>query len=418
MINASAAPRTWARLTGEEQSLFRERLKATPDRGAAIRSFLEERTGAVAVLGAELVDAVGEYLRLRGRPAARLRAQVAARLAELEFRDWRDAVDLIHLHTICCHFGVVALGQAFRQAARQCVLDAYRGSDRSSDDADLLALVIGAAFETGKPKLVQRAAADLLRVAPSHPILVCLARLGLSEADAGPSLAENETYAAFLRDRRVAVVGPAAVRDDASKPQLDGFSILATMNAKAGSLRDFMPAGAAHVSFYNVEQAEHLIASKTPTPDHLDWSVLKQRRHRNAFDALNRKPGYQSRVMRRSTPLMFNGVPNALQNLLFDLATFEPKAVHVCLCDFMLSFERQKGYFPPEWNREGDRKMRSVVRRTFALKHDPVSQFLFTRTLVKLRGVSTDARLTEILGYSEQAFSLAVERAYRAPTGK
>jgi len=416
MTNALEAQPAWLRLNSADLTEFERQLRAKPvDRAAAIQRFAGERTNAVKLLGEDVVGLIDQYMRARGSDVTDLRPQLIDRLSDLELERWTDAIQLIHMHTLCCHFGLICLGRIFREKARTLIVQVYRGSRKSRRDPALLRLVIAGAFERGNMKLVRAAARDLVRVDPEHPVLVALQRIGATDVKTPPEPAseENERFAAFVKGREVVVAGPAAITSEEATPRLNASQVVVTMNAKSATPKDYVPQGVGHVSYYNSEQARYILAEGMTAPDYLDWCVLKRRSESDAFRALNPHAKLEPRMLRTGTPLMFNGIPNALQNVLFDLATFEPASIHVCLCDFMLSSSREKGYYPPEWKRDTDAKIRAAVRRTFALMHDPISQFLFTKSLMAFKGVGADKRLSEILPFNEHKFSLALERVYR-----
>lgn len=416
MTEASPERPEWARFSGKDLMTLARNVRAAPgDRSGALKRFLAARRNPVGTIDDDLIDVIDLYLKSRGEQTKALRAQVAVRVQEVDPGRWVEAVNLIHLYTICCHFGAIALGRLFRDRARAIILRAYEAEGAACEDPLLLRLVIGAAFEKSNLRLTQRAAANLLRIDPQHHAITALGSIGAfgSSPERKSLYPEDDRYGDFIRGRKVAVVGPAAVAEGAAPPALEDFGVVATMNAKGETVRDFMPAGADQISYYNGEQARFMLANGLSTPNYLAWRVLKKRSQSAAFEKIDPGKGDRSRVLRAGTSLMFNGVPNALQNVLFDLATFEPEATHVHLCDFMLSSGRQKGYFPPEWNRDSEARMKAIVRKTFALKHDPVSQFLFTKAIMKLKGTTADPRLTKILAYNEIKFSLALEKVYR-----
>jgi hypothetical protein len=272
---------------------------------------------------------------------------------------------------------ILAAIDRFDRKAVECLLERYRSNTAGPSDYTSL-----------------RAYLDLNRGA-------------VEDARSAWNAAENERdrrFGELVDGRSVAIVGPAA-GGGADGGEIDTFDLVIRCNYRG---RESMPdpvryGGRVDISYYNNMTAGHIGAGIRSFLADLKFAVYKNRGHANLND---RALEHRCRIAHRNS-FYFNGTPNMIQIILYDLFHFNPARVKLFKVDFYLSPIRYyDAYLYSSEFSETD-----YLRNDFA-DHDNLAQFNFVKNIWNAGIIEADAGCAGALSLHPREVMVKLDELY------
>jgi len=226
----------------------------------------------------------------------------------------------------------------------------------------------------------------------------------------------SNDFHSFIQGKSIAIVGPAKSLNNDAK-EIDSYDIVVRCNYKEEGIGvdNLIKGVRCDISYYNGTNVKYLMASNLQNfPKNIDWIVFdKEYRHeilKKKFKELGINNKYRFKLLNRANKYLFNGRPNAIPNIVYDLLLHKPAQIKIFHADFMLTVGRSKGYFagimPKDFNRK-KKELRSISRN-----HDPISQFRFMKNLYNKNLIEGDKRFEEVINLSTKEFMTQLNEIY------
>lgn len=214
---------------------------------------------------------------------------------------------------------------------------------------------------------------------------------------------EDDSFAGFIKGRRIAIVGPVDVGLDSGK-EIDGFDRIIRFNYRRGLGYESVKFGSrTDISYY----VRAMLAKETPPPgilegmSEIEYAVLEQ----HAWQECPWLKSIKCRTRVRpdhwhyfNNPMLV-GLAFAVPRAVLDILRFEPAEVKVFCSDLFTSMtyrpEYLKGFVPAGQGRN--------MMRKFGL-HDPVSNFVLMRRLRETGRIKVDTVLEEVLSLTVSGY--------------
>lgn len=195
--------------------------------------------------------------------------------------------------------------------------------------------------------------------------------------------------------KNVAVSGPVDIGEEKGK-EIDAFDLVVKPNYKL-SFKNKKPSvfgGRCDVSYYNGGDPITSFHDIEKVVGDLSLMIFKTQRGYKKF-----KKNKPSRLMNKWGG-MFNGAPNGIQNILYEVVLSRPGSVVLYNVDFFISSNYKDGY-----RRVGGRVIKS---NSFAC-HCPFSNFTFVKILHQSGLVAVSEKVGELLEMDDSDFALALQ---------
>lgn len=222
---------------------------------------------------------------------------------------------------------------------------------------------------------------------------------------AGLASSGDQAFGRFIRDQRIALVGPVP-NEKAQGAEIDDHDVVVKFGYRGGDKgRDPDTQGARmDVSYYNNTQAQQLAQADYGTVlSALRWAVFHNRKGHAQLPKECSGTRQLVSFMWLLADTHFNAGPNAI----IDMLRFRPAGVRVFNTDLMLSSGRFAGYNPT-----GTPPVDYI--RSFIKTHDPVLQYAVTRRLWTLGYLSGDERFSEVMEMGLRRYLEELQNAHGA----
>ena len=208
---------------------------------------------------------------------------------------------------------------------------------------------------------------------------------------------EHAAFAEYIKNKRIAIVGPALSETDHSEELKRDFDIVLQMNYRGSASLPALDSGTSQrspvsrISYYR-KQMNAFISNPDENVDFLsdlDFAVFKQSNDKT----LSRTRGHtKARAVKVLPDFFFLGRYSMVQLILQDLLQFEPARVKVFNITLDLSETLYaKGY------KTSEVEHKTLNQWLQMSSHNLVSQYDYMRNLYKRGLVDADTRLSEIL---------------------
>ncbi len=343
---------------------------------------------------------------------------VSARLAESTRRLETTSLDvetwLAMRYSLMIH-GFIEASEAARMHARDAALLLVSNGD-GAEDPGVLLTAIRASLDGGDISAARRFRAKLSDPGSHASDLVAIdSYLEMSERGsftprAGTEAVDDEGDRRFrnlLAGRSVAIVGPAPCPEGLGR-EIDTFDVIVRVSYWGASHLPSQDAAGSRtdVSYYNEQHGARAVQdAHIGVLSDLRLAVFKDPSQVARFSP--------SRAAFLPGPCLFDGHPNMIPIMLFDMLHFNPSRIKVFGTNFFLS-DRASRYDKSYVGISSH----SASGRLFALaRHDLCSQVNFVRNLVKAGAVEIDEIGARVLDMSNRDYMAAMERVdWRLPT--
>ena len=401
--------------SNEDVRLIDRSLRKMGSVSGGVQHFFDTRHPGERVARSELLKALEEHVLSVGEDTHITYLRILSAVEMVKLGSARDALLFMHLYNVCCYFGAFSAGQVIRSKARAAIIYFYLNASKSYDNKVLNRFAVAAALETGDLDIVvgylNRRDVALER----SPLAKALRRIGKGGQEPYQPSTEEARYADSIAGKPLVIVGPAsgAVFVEEST---EADSSVVTMNDKSATIRGFGDQRN-YISYYNGEQLNGLLTKGMLPPARLNWVCVKNASQISQLPSFMDERAETLRGFSRCNLLMLNGTPNALPNIVYDLAPFSSPRIEITGCDFMMTVLRQPGYVASGERSHTYEEMSRIFRRSCASSHDPISQFLLFKTMLENLPVVPDQRLREVLAMDERVFAAELERRYKSANG-
>ncbi|QAS52282.1 hypothetical protein [Halobacillus litoralis] len=214
----------------------------------------------------------------------------------------------------------------------------------------------------------------------------------------------DRTFFNYISGKRVAIVGPAPVKEDFSK-EINSFDVVIRFNYKGGLPKNGF-GNRIDVSYYNGGTANYLNSNDTYFLNDVKFSCFKSIRYQYQKDKISTQEG------RAFFPLpaefLFSGSPNALPNVLFDILHFNPKYIKVFHCNlYLTNTPHYQGY-------QLKKREKNSFWQAFAV-HELITQFNFLKNIWKVKLFEPDKTLEAVLKLTPEKYMETMEKIYVYP---
>ena len=212
--------------------------------------------------------------------------------------------------------------------------------------------------------------------------------------------ASDETYRALLQERSIAIVGPAA-SEEFSGEEIDAFDIVIRPNY-LGQRKMPDPAifgSKVDISFYNAEHSERLhLNGETEFFAELKYAAFPY----NIYPFQERLFRHgRARLFEKNT-FFFNGVPNMIQNILYDILPYAPARIKVFHTNF---------YFDKKLYHSTYTSRHEFLLPTLA-EHDLLSQLHFVKNLWRSKVIEVDMSCVAVLEMSDKLYMEGIDKLH------
>jgi hypothetical protein len=212
---------------------------------------------------------------------------------------------------------------------------------------------------------------------------------------------QDRKFARYIRNKSVAVVGPAS-SEKSLENEINSFDVVIRNNLISGA---YSPKGIkaeyrADCSYYNGWVASEICKkNQIRFLEQYDYCMFK-------YIEFDYQKSFKKRGKAREAKMpvfFFNGSPNMIPIILYDLLNFEPNRIKVFNVNFYLA---KTVYKKDYYNKEMFKGRRSLAA------HDALSNFNFVRNLYKVDLIEADEECTFVLEMSPQEYSKRLEEYY------
>ena len=384
--------------------LIREYLALHDHRRADVQPHLAARLNA---LGSNGTSALGAVMSTAGCVDIRdlTHEIVAERRDALTERFVRvSASDALDLYRYFRFFGDFRVAEFLREQTLHAYLRWQGGAPHVMTEA------LAAAIELGKPEFVLATVnAKLTRPRDRGDVrkatAVAHALCGeSSEAQRLWDTVIEDRDVAFretVRNRRIAVIGPAPVTADLSE-ELDAFDLVVRTNY-VGKL-DPRYGSKTDISYYNgtslANQRERILAVAAS----LKWLIASRSDGEELIRLVPDHPGV--RPAKRVDSVFFQANPLAIPNILLDLTRFQPASIKLFCSDF---YSSEVSYDPTYRARPKAHAVAHSLRI-----HDPFSSFSFAQHMKNAGLVDVDEIAGKVLRIERRQYAARLQQLYGA----
>lgn len=331
--------------------------------------------------------------------------------------------DFLHFYSIAIYAGLLDVGFELRSRAKEAAICTMLNGDAETVFEEHHGLT--ALFEAGRYKDVETHLKKVDEISNKHRRLL-QHQLNIytpskkSGKDVGFKKVDKEYYD-YINGKSIAIVGPAKT-DKKDAAEIENFDVIIRCNYKyEGVGVDHQIKGTrCDVTYFNKEQKQHLMnEDQVNWPTGIRWVVCKnQEDAREVYEKISLSingsadsdPLFNYRSMINMNHVQFNGSLNSIPNIVLDLLPFRPKNVKIFHADLMLTVDRQKGYYPEEWNR--DNKMEKDYLKSSSRAHDPVTQYNLLRNLWDKDLIEGDERFNMVMSLGDEEYMRQMQLIY------
>jgi len=324
-----------------------------------------------------------------------------------------DIRDFVHIYNISLKLGLLHVGFHIREKALNSAINRISGNKRI-DIKDYF-YGVPALYEKNKLSFLS----DVFSTNKSHrnesySILYDI----LKNKKINAKKVNNYSYDFYslINGKTIALVGPAKSHHNDAK-EIDSHDIVVRCNYKEEGvgLDELIKGVRCNISYYNGNFTRFLLDSNLQKfPEHINWIVTKTDKYNKILKHKFNEKGldnlYNFRSLHDTNKYFFNGGPNAIPNIIYDLLIYEPTKIKIFHADFMLTVHRNNGYLldqsPEEFSRKQD------FLRTISISHDPISQFRFIKKLYKTGLIEGDKRFEEVISLNAKQFMINLQDIY------
>jgi len=212
---------------------------------------------------------------------------------------------------------------------------------------------------------------------------------------------EDRKFARYIKDKSIAIVGPAS---SAKSPEeeINSFDIVIRNNlvSEAYAPKGIKGQYRAECSYYNGWVSNEINKkNQSRFLEQYDYCIFKSLDFDYQKDF--KKKGKAREV--KMPVFFFNGSPNMIPIILYDLLNFEPSRVKLFNVNFYLA---RTIYNKDYYNKDMFKGRRSLAA------HDALSNFNFVRNIWKADLIETDEECTSVLEMSPQEYCKRLEEYY------
>jgi hypothetical protein len=220
----------------------------------------------------------------------------------------------------------------------------------------------------------------------------------------------NSRYSKLIKDKNIAVVGPAPYNK--SRPllgkEIDSFDLVIRFNYLGKELKDKSFGSKTDISYYNGNTI-----NKINSMNNINFlSDLKFINFKPTLIRYQIDFNHNNKIRNLSNmKFMFNGYPNLLQIVLWDLLHFDPGRVKIFHNNlFHTNNAYRKGYEFDGSEYDISDKKNVFFQSCIRTGHDLISQFKFTKKLWEKDLVSVDEELFQVLSLTDYEYIEGLEK--------
>ena len=233
-----------------------------------------------------------------------------------------------------------------------------------------------------------------------------LGKLNKSQFNQQINLLKNKKkdliYGNFLKDRSVALVGPAKSNQELGN-EIDTYDVIIRTNFLKNSNQPFSIYGSkTHVSYYNSYRVNKMPKEIRKNYENLEWIICKSK---NDIKKIGLKKINQNlRVTKDPINYFFYEDPMLPHRIIYDVISFRPSNFKI----FHFDFYNSKNYNENYKNWDLDKKSISNSLRV----HGPLSCFIFMQNLYKMQFFKADKDTEEVLNLDIYEYGKNLDRNY------
>ena len=222
---------------------------------------------------------------------------------------------------------------------------------------------------------------------------------------------KDKKFRKFIENKKIAIIGPAPVQSKDGE-KIDRADIVLRTNYKIGD--SIFKGTKCDINYFNLETANDIYKNGClEWPKKTSWIVGKasiymekilKRLFSDGIDIKN----LNVRTLKTVDSALFNGSLSLIQNIIVDLARYNPKEIFLYHFDVMLSKERIPGYYTDVSN---NKELHSKMIKCFP-GHDPVTQFLILKSFWKLGFIKGDKRFEEVISMDVESYMRNMQKNY------
>lgn len=223
---------------------------------------------------------------------------------------------------------------------------------------------------------------------------------------------QDQKFRKFVENKKIIIVGPAPVNTKDGYA-IDKADIVLRTNYKMGD--SVIKGSKCDINYFNLETSQHIDENGClEWPSDIKWIVGKAWGYieiilkRLLADGINIEH-INERILKRVDLALFSGSLSLVQNIIVDLARYNPKEIFLYHFDVMLSKERIYGYYTDVNN---NKELHLKMIKCFP-GHDPVTQFLILKSFWKLGFIKGDYRFEEVMKMEAEDYMKNMQKNYR-----
>lgn len=225
------------------------------------------------------------------------------------------------------------------------------------------------------------------------------------EARKKVQLPADRTMAELVRNKRVAIVGPAAT-GEALGAEIDSYDVVVRPNFNPDFVASHPESMGSRtdIAYYSGQDMSTLIDDVEKLVENSGVQLINTRSF--SYHAHQHRNLPWLRFSRHDWSLSFHGSPLGIQRMIYDLLQFRPDEIAIFNSDFYTG----SGEFA-----EGYRKKRSFAPGSFmndlVVVHDLLTDFRFTQAMLRTGYVTAKGRAAEVLSREPSEYLKDVEEA-------
>jgi hypothetical protein len=230
-------------------------------------------------------------------------------------------------------------------------------------------------------------------------------------SDSDKETEKDKKFRKFVENKKIVIVGPSPT-DKKDGYEIDRADIVIRTNHVIGD--PIIKGSRCDISYFNFETTQHMSEyGFLKWPSNISWVVARVLEQvvsifkRLSSDGVDIK-NLSGRSLERVDKVLFYGSLTALQNIIFDLSRYNPKEIFLYHFDVMLTKERIKGYYP-EINKDKEFHLKMI--KCFP-EHDPVTNFLVTKSFWKQGFLKGDYRFEEVMKMNTKDYMKNMQKMY------
>lgn len=335
--------------------------------------------------------------------------------------------ELLHIYALAVRVGLLVVGYAVRQKARESAIGYLKNKKRISLYKMRSALAV--LLETEQLDELNHVLSSLgKRYDSEKKLFRHVQNLLYNKNDQikKENFKDSEKDLAFsnyIKGKKIAIVGPAkTTTEDAA--EIDSFDLVVRCNykEKGVGVDEIIKGLRCDVSYFNFEQVRYFLKErKVNWPEGISWVVCKSRsgarKIKEKIDGILQNTDkdqldnlLKTRFIKNFKDTIFMNTPNAMSNITMDLLRFEPMEIKIFHADMMLTVTRNNGYYPSLWERENN--MERTFLKFSSRSHEPVIQYWILYTLFKNGKIGGDKRFEEVMMMGEIEYIKQLQHIY------